>query len=187
HRGLLQVGAIACPTDDPFQSTMWRDDSVLTAPAIVISSLGGLVYGKDGLTPQDVDRAQMLRHALKAQLGHSRSSPPCVKSRTSRDCGGDVLHHRVLSTENEVARARSRNNLDSLPEERHNGMCALAGAKVRAHGCSRASTTMDARVSCKRGWKIKGQLAGEWRDCLGRRRRAGPTDVRGSGDIIVRP
>lgn len=42
------------------------------APAIVISSLGGLVYGKDILTPKDAYRARMLRKALKAPLGHPR-------------------------------------------------------------------------------------------------------------------
>lgn len=43
-----------------------------TAPAIVISSLGGLVFGNESLTPKDAYRACMLRKALKKQLGRPR-------------------------------------------------------------------------------------------------------------------
>lgn len=43
-----------------------------TAPAIVISSLGGLVYGKEALSARDIYRGRMLRRVLKPQLGHLR-------------------------------------------------------------------------------------------------------------------
>lgn len=43
------------------------------APAVVVSSLGNLVYEEDIiLTAKDTRRAQMLRQVLKAQLGCSR-------------------------------------------------------------------------------------------------------------------
>ncbi|CAM9595747.1 unnamed protein product, partial [Pylaiella littoralis] len=85
---------------------MWRDGSELTAPAIVISSLGGLVYGTDILTPKDARRVRMLRQALKAQLGRPRGPRPRGQACIDHGFSSEILHRRVLSPEGGNLNAR---------------------------------------------------------------------------------
>lgn len=109
----------------------------------------------------------------------ARVAQPRETSCTEKDLSGEILRHRVLSAETEPRRTSRTNSFCLLAGESCNGICTLSSSNVRAHGHA------DARASRKRGWKIKGQLAGEWQDRFGRRRRARPTEIGNDGEIIV--
>lgn len=87
----------------------------------------------------------------------------------------EILHRRVLSPE----RGGSNTNTNSLcsPED-SSGLCALSSTNLRARINNRPplNSTIEAKSSHKSGWKVQGQIAGEWRDRLGRHRRARPTE-----------
>lgn len=95
------------------------------------------------------------------------------------DFASEILHRRVLSPESGNPNANSTNSLCSPAEESTNGLRTLSSANLRAHINARSpsnSSNIEVRASRKRGWKVQGQIAGEWRDRLGRRRRARPME-----------
>lgn len=84
----------------------------------------------------------------------------------------EVIHHRVLSAEDDI---------NSFPENHYDdlGISSRTRARIntRAVIATATSRNLAARDTCKRGWRVQGLLAGEWRDHLGRRRRARPTET----------
>eukprot|EP00752_Nemacystus_decipiens_P016893 g15122.t1 len=158
---------------------MWPDDRELTAPAIVISSLGGLVHGKDSLTPKDAYRACVLRKALKKQLGRPRGPRRRGPGGMEHDLASEIIHHRVLPLAGGGTDASDTNSLCSHTEDsRRSHCCALSSSIPRARVNTKLppSNNSEAAASQKRGWRVQGQIAGEWRDRLGRHRRARPTE-----------
>lgn len=84
----------------------------------------------------------------------------------------------MLSPEDGNPNAHNTSNLCSPAEHDTIDLRALSSTNLRAHITTknRSTSISDPRASRKRGWKVQGQIAGEWRDRLGRRRRARPTE-----------
>lgn len=97
------------------------------------------------------------------------------------DFDSEVLHHRVLSAEGGIATADSINSACLPVEESNNSLCTVPNARARAE----SNSEIGAQTCRKRGWKVNGQLAGEWRDRLGRHRRARPTESEHKNDPAV--
>lgn len=95
-----------------------------------------------------------------------------------QDFSSEILHRRMLSPEDGNLNTHNTNNLCSPAGEDTIGLRTLLSANLRAHNSTRTQSTSisDLRAPRKRGWKVQGQIAGEWRDRLGRRRRARPTE-----------
>lgn len=91
----------------------------------------------------------------------------------------EILHHRVLSSGGGGTDAYNTNSLCSPAEDGKSSLCALPSSNLRARTNTRSppNSNIDARAPHNnRGWKVQGQIAGEWRDRLGRHRRARPTE-----------
>lgn len=69
----------------------------------------------------------------------------------------EVLHHRVLPADGGKRRSPEMNTDNQRARVRNGAEPSVAS------------------LSQKRGWRVQGSLAGEWRDHLGRRRRANPS------------
>lgn len=95
-----------------------------------------------------------------------------------REFAGEVLHHRVLSSGADRTNANITGSRCSPTAESKRCICTMSNSNLRAHVNTRPppSSNIEARPCHKRGWKVQGQVAGEWRDRLGRHRRARPTE-----------
>lgn len=82
------------------------------------------------------------------------------------DFATDLLHHRRLPPEGGHENANNTSNV-----------CSLSTSNLQARSDTRTpcNSIAEGQPSRKRGWKVQGQIAGEWRDRLGRHRRARPT------------
>lgn len=91
---------------------------------------------------------------------------------------GEVLHHRVLPSEGGGTNDNNANSLYSPAEDSKSSLRALSSSSIRARISTRppSNSTIKEKLSHKRGWMVQGQIAGEWRDRLGRHRRARPTE-----------
>lgn len=99
----------------------------------------------------------------------------------------EILHHRVLPSGTGGTCTHNGNSLCSPAEENKSGLCTLSSSDLRARFNTTASSNnnIEAGVSHKRGWKVQGQIAGEWRDRLGRHRRARPSENANTNVIDV--
>lgn len=110
---------------------------------------------------------------------YNRGPRPRGQGGVDHEFSSEILHHRVLPSGGGGGDANNTNSICSPAEDSKTGLCAFSSSNLRAriNTGSLSNNNTDARATChKRGWKVQGQIAGEWRDRLGRHRRARPTN-----------
>lgn len=124
------------------------------------------------------DSPFIFMHVLTGAMSYIRGPRPRGQACIDHGFSSEILHRRVLSPEGGNLNARRTSSLCPPAEEDNIGLCTLSSANLRAQINFKPQPTsiLDAQASRRRGWKVQGQIAGEWRDRLGRRRRACPTE-----------
>lgn len=96
-----------------------------------------------------------------------RGPRPRGQTGLHHDFASELLRHRRLPPGGSYDNANNTSSIHSLSN---------SNLQARSNTRTPSNCIAEGRASRKRGWKVQGQLAGEWRDKLGRHRRARPTE-----------